>query len=697
MMININIGDNLTSEEKELFSILRNVVKEKSPSTTLRVAGGWVRDKLLNLKPMDIDIMVDNLSGEQMAKLVTNYLNINPAHTIKSNPEKSRYITTATASIPLSSGEIKQIDFAQARQDVYKENSRIPELKPGTPQQDSYRRDLTINSMYWNLSTNKIEDFTGMGIKDLISNTIRTPLDPLKTFSDDPLRIFRTIRLAAKYNGKIDPETYRAMSDPALRDVIRKKVAVERISTEFQKMLANPNPEIALKLLKDTGLFQDIVSEALINTPYAQKMAPLDMEQQNVHHKLNLWEHTMQVVEKILEQYKEAEPEKRIVMILAALMHDLGKLYSDIQAPSKSHPGSISYHGHEKESQEIASHILKYLKMEPLIKSVSILAQKHMIPHRFTEQNSGGIKALRRFIRQCGEDSVNYLDVFNLAVADAHSKDISKPDAEVVQKYQDLEQKLQEALLSLKPIDELKIEPVLNGNEIMQALNIKAGPWMTEITEFVKELKDENPNITKEEAVNKLKEKYGGQEFKREPKNTKNTKAPKTPQNITQPQTLAKTAQTPGVKEDKVPDSVCPMHLLKAKISQINDLYKEQHFFEIITTLKQLKDDYGNDEKISRLIATTLFELLRLDSKLRDNDLLEYLFDKAEHNFFDTVLCSYVIGLLLLLKTSTKDQVIKEIASRIAKMSPGILHSVLDKLPENSSKIKLVNEIKGLL
>ena len=681
MMINTNIK--FTPQEQESISIIKEIATKYSPNIQVFVVGGIIRDRLRGLPSKDLDIMVYPIKAEEFAKLITTHLNIKDPHIIKENPEKSRLISTSKIYLPTKYG-VQEIDIAQARQDVYEKDSRIPETKPATPEQDASRRDFTINSVMLRIypPPQEIVDFTGMGIKDLISNVIRTPLDPLKTFSDDPLRIFRAIVYAAKLNAQIDPQTYAAMSNLTLRNEIKKKVSKERVGAELEKMLRNKNSQIAIQLLYDTGLMQDVVSEALIGTKYEGKMSPLNMPQQNIHHKLNLWEHSMQVVKNLLEMHPEMEEEKRIVMILAAVMHDLGKLFSDIKGESRSHPGSISYHGHEKESQEIASHILKYLKMEPLIKSVSMLAQKHMIPHRFTEQNSGGIKALRRFIRQCGEDSVNYLDVLNLAIADALAKDVNI-DPQTLSRYQELEQRLQEALLSLKPIEGTKIEPVLNGNEIMQILNIKAGPWMTEITEFVKELKDENPNITKEEAANKLKEKYGGQEFKREKKT---------------PKTVAQTiAQTPGVKEDKVPDSVCPMHLLKAKISQINELYKEQHFFEIITTLKQLKDDYGNDEKVSRFIAITLFELLRLDPKLRDNNILEYLFDKAEHNFFDTVLCSYVVGLLLLLKTSTEDKIIKEIANRMINMSPGILRSVLDKLPQNSNKTKLINEIKGLL
>ncbi|MFW6122344.1 MAG: CCA tRNA nucleotidyltransferase, partial [Petrotogales bacterium] len=445
MQIDTNIKKHLTPDEKEVFSILGNVIEQKAPSTTIRVVGGWVRDKLLEVPSDDIDIMIDNMTGEKFAKLVTEHLGSKNAHVIRTNPEKSKHIETAKAYIPLSSGKVQEIDFAQARDEVYEKNSRIPNTHSATPQEDAHRRDLTINSLFYNINKNQIEDFTGKGLKDLITNTISTPEDPIKTFSEDPLRIFRVIRFAAKYNANIDEKTYKALMNPSLQQDIKNKISKERIGIEISKMLKNPNPLKAINILKETGLWQSIIDEALAGTKFEGKMAPLNMAQNNPHHKLDLWGHTMQVVKNVLDQYYETEPEKRATIILSALMHDLGKLYYDIQADSQNHPGTTSYHGHEKESKEIAEHILRYLKIEPFINQVAGLASQHMKPHSLLENPN--IKTLRKFIRQMGEKSLNWLDVFNLAVADAMSKDV-EINPETVQKYQTLEANLQEALAS---------------------------------------------------------------------------------------------------------------------------------------------------------------------------------------------------------------------------------------------------------
>ena len=90
--INTNIAHNLTPNEKEVFDTILAVVKEKAPNTTVRAVGGWVRDKLLGVPSNDIDVMVDNMSGEDFARLVTEYLGATDPHVIRENPEKSKHI-----------------------------------------------------------------------------------------------------------------------------------------------------------------------------------------------------------------------------------------------------------------------------------------------------------------------------------------------------------------------------------------------------------------------------------------------------------------------------------------------------------------------------------------------------------------------------------------------------------------------------
>lgn len=510
MKIDINIEKNLNNDEKEIFSIIRNVIESKTPSTKAYAVGGWVRDKLIGLQPDDLDIMVSNISGEKFARLVTEYLQVKDPHVIRANPDASKHIETAKAYIPLSSGNIQEVDFAQARQEVYEEGSRIPKTIAATPEDDAYRRDLTINSIFYDISNKQVVDFTGTGIKDLISNTIRTPTDPFQTFSEDPLRIFRTIRFAAKYNGDIDSETYEVLKNESLREKTRAKVSKERIGQEIAKMLKNPNPDKAIQLMKDVGLLDDIILESIRQTKYEDNMAPLDMEQNNPWHSLSVWGHTMEVVRQIAEQYEEAQPEKRMMMIMASLIHDLGKTYKEIWSESKTHPGRTSYIGHEFVSSKLANLILRYLKFDnKFIENVSKMVQNHMRTHSL---DKAGVKGLRKFIRQMGEQAIDWLDVFNLAISDALAKDVIR-DESIAKRYMELKNRLQSAIETTDSVSSVNNKPILSGNEVMETLDVKPGIWMQNIMEFVKEMKDENPNITKEEAKKLLKEEYNDNKY----------------------------------------------------------------------------------------------------------------------------------------------------------------------------------------
>ena len=503
MKINQNIQFN--SDEQEVMAIIREVITKYTPSTLAYLVGGITRDKLIGIESGDIDVMLSNISGEDFARLVTKHLGIKNAHAIKANPEKSKNISTAKAYMPLSSGNIQEIDFAQARQDVYDGKSRIPILKPATPEEDAHRRDLTINSIFYDILSEKIVDFTGMGISDLQNEIIRTPQDPLKTFMDDPLRIWRVVRFSAKYNFKIDPQTYQAMLDPKIREEIKQKVSKERIGEELKKTLKNPNAEYAITLLKDTGLLEDMLFDSLKGTEYEGKLHPkLDMDQNSSYHILNLWEHTFEVVKNVISKYSSFDGERKVVMVLSALFHDLGKLCLDIHKTTET--GQTSYHGHEVESAKLVPYILKYLKMDPYIKEVSELVGSHMQLHH-RERDGAGLRSLRRFIRICGEKSLNWLDVFNLTVADAYAKDRSV-DEETVRDYQELEVKLQEALSSIGQLQDpskKKVDPILDGNEIMSAFNNqKSGVWIKTVMNWLLDLQDQDPNITKEDAQKRM-------------------------------------------------------------------------------------------------------------------------------------------------------------------------------------------------
>jgi len=131
---------------------------------------------------------------------------------IKANSEKSKHLETATLRI-----QGVPIDFVNLRSEKYTDISRVPEIYVGTAEEDAFRRDLTINALFYNINEDKIEDFTGRGITDLQNCIIRTPLEPLETFLDDPLRVIRAIRFANRFQFRLTPELLKAAKHASVR------------------------------------------------------------------------------------------------------------------------------------------------------------------------------------------------------------------------------------------------------------------------------------------------------------------------------------------------------------------------------------------------------------------------------------------------------------------------------------------------
>ncbi|KAF9419065.1 CCA tRNA nucleotidyltransferase, mitochondrial [Podila epigama] len=262
----------LTPQESKICSVLDEVAKryyeKEGKPVQLRIAGGWVRDKLLGLECHDLDIGIDSMMGYDFALLVNEYLGEHGHQKrsiakIATNPEKSKHLETATMVVfdmPL--------DFVNLRSEVYDDASRIPsEITFGTPSEDAYRRDTTINALFYNIHTRKVEDFTGQGIDDLKNGLIRTPLEPFETFWQDPLRVMRCIRFASRFNFKIVDEAKKAILDPRIKDALRTKISKERIGAELDKMIDDQaGRSTAIKLLHDLGLYNVVFAPPVIDT-----------------------------------------------------------------------------------------------------------------------------------------------------------------------------------------------------------------------------------------------------------------------------------------------------------------------------------------------------------------------------------------------------------------------------------------------
>jgi len=317
----------LTSEERDLFNLLLHVVEEKGLNTTLRVAGGWVRDKLLatedfnrrfegaagtlstfnkingrrgstttkdglvnseihpwsnhghttttnvvngenthDSQPVDIDIALDNMVGRQFANELNDWLSKHGRETVSvgmmmKNPEKSKHLETATMQI-----NDYWIDFVNLRTEEYAGDSRIPDLmRIGTAKEDAFRRDLTINSLFFNINTGQVEDLTGRGLNDLFRGIVSTPLKPLTTLLDDPLRVLRSVRFAARLRFSMDDELREAAKNPRVHEALALKVSRERVGTEVDLMLRSKDPVGAMRLLIKLRLIDTIFPVANVS------------------------------------------------------------------------------------------------------------------------------------------------------------------------------------------------------------------------------------------------------------------------------------------------------------------------------------------------------------------------------------------------------------------------------------------------
>lgn len=533
----LNLNFNLTPHERQVFDLLMQVVKNKSPDTTLRAAGGWVRDKLMGKESHDIDIAVDNMSGAQFANLVLEWMkenNIKGAKNVtkvEANPDANKNLETAMLPILGTS-----IDFVQLRKDTYDENSRNPEIQVGvSAEEDAQRRDLTINAIFYNLNIDKIEDYVG-GIEDLRKGIARTPIDPLRTYLEDPLRILRAVRFAAKYDLQLDPNLVEAAKNPKVQDAFRNKITKERIWTELvgqqegegwkRGLMIGPNFHRAAELMGLLGLRDLILTPTQEQMDRAiakqKKLEPRhegeeakprkwekgfttwELNQNNPHHDLDVWNHTLATLKYLhnlhlsnVSEGRKIKETDEIVRNLAMLFHDIGKC--DICSRQEDPRGYSTYHEHELSSAAIAEEILTDLKAPNDIKDrVVNLVKNHMRLHTLPSGVSGA--GLRRIVRDVGQDWPNLVD---MSKSDSMGKSNVK---ELDAKYENFAKIIDQFLARTGGKSETP--PPINGHEIMQALNLNQkidGKKIGIITKSLKEKLLEDPEMTKEEALTYIK------------------------------------------------------------------------------------------------------------------------------------------------------------------------------------------------
>ncbi|EGG02503.1 uncharacterized protein MELLADRAFT_28635, partial [Melampsora larici-populina 98AG31] len=203
-------------------------------SLEIRIAGGWVRDKLLGVESNDLDLAISSLTGTQFAQHFSNFISIHSNQKdlslskiaiIEARPDQSKHLETATSKFLNL-----ELDFVQLRNESYHSDSRIPsDIRFGTPKEDAMRRDITINALFYNIHNDQIEDQTELGLEDLKNGLIRTPLPALETFQDDPLRLLRCIRFSSRFGFRLDDQIIQAAQSDQITMALQEKISRERI------------------------------------------------------------------------------------------------------------------------------------------------------------------------------------------------------------------------------------------------------------------------------------------------------------------------------------------------------------------------------------------------------------------------------------------------------------------------------------
>ena len=249
-----------TPEEQRIFDTLLDVVKRYDLPVTLRVAGGWVRDKLLRKFSSDIDLAPTTMMGEEFANRVNEYLKEKGEEThgvgvIQSNPDQSKHLETATMRVHGA-----WLDLVNLRSELL--GGAASRAKFGSATDDAFRRDLTINSLFYNINLKCVEDFTGKGLEDLRAGVVER-LSPPHHVLDDPLRILRSVRFASRFGFTLDDAIVHAATDAEVQEKLAAKVSRERVGKEVQGMLRGPSPGDALTLLCRFTLFDVVFAAAL--------------------------------------------------------------------------------------------------------------------------------------------------------------------------------------------------------------------------------------------------------------------------------------------------------------------------------------------------------------------------------------------------------------------------------------------------
>ena len=452
-------------ERAPLASSLAQAFKAKG--FTLALVGGPVRDAILGRLGNDLDF-------------TTNAHPLETKKILQSWAENTWDTGIEFGTVAGKRGDTT-VEVTTYRTESYDPDSRKPEVEYGTSiHGDLSRRDFTVNSMALELTGDApefIDPFNGL--QDLTARILKTPGDPSDSFNDDPLRMMRAARFATQLDFAIAPEVLASIKELAHRISI---ISAERVRDEFTKILMSKNPRIGITILVDTGLADLVLPE----------VPKLRLEVDEHHHHKDVYEHSITVLEQAIE-LEERLAGPNLVLRLAALLHDIGKP----KTRAFIEGGGVSFHHHEIVGARLAKKRLQALRFDnESIDAVELLISLHLRFHGYGE-GEWTDSAVRRYVRDAGE-FLTHLHL--LTRADCTTRNKAKA-ARLSATYDSLEARIG-VLMEKEELS--KIRPDLNGQQVMEILNLKPSPEVGQAMDFLMELRLDQGTIGEEAAKDAL-------------------------------------------------------------------------------------------------------------------------------------------------------------------------------------------------
>jgi poly(A) polymerase len=430
----------------------------------LHLVGGSVRDALLGRLGDDLDFCTDAHPDRTLA-------------VVKGWADAIWETGREFGTIGVQKDGLR-IEITTFRAEAYDGVTRNPVVRYGTDLADDLqRRDFTINAMAVSVPGHVFTDPYG-GLADLASGVIRTPAAPSASFSDDPLRMLRAARFAAKLRFTVDDSVVKAMTDMA-PDLDR--ITAERIRDEFTKLICGADPVAGLRLLVDTGLADRFIPE----------LSGLKLEiDEHAQHK-DVYEHTLIVVTNAMRLEGDTAPD--FTLRMAALMHDVGKPATK----AVGRDGRVSFHHHEVVGARLTKQRMKAMKYPKDVTSdVVELVALHL---RFYGYGRGEWtdSAVRRYVTDAGELLPR---LHKLTRSDVTTRNRRKAAA-LAADYDALEERI--ARIAAEE-DLARVRPDLDGNAIMELLGIPPGPIVGKAWKYLKDLRLDRGPLSRDEAEAEL-------------------------------------------------------------------------------------------------------------------------------------------------------------------------------------------------